>query len=241
MARLTAVELARLAKSLPDIPRFVETRAMMLDDHCEIFGLDETDQANFVVRNQEIGTIAVIGKPAGEAILAAAELHDPQGAVLAFDDNFSLVEIALPHWRSEKAILHLLGEAPSFPFVPNGQVRFLDAGEISSLTSLSNELKEELLVAAKLTPVAATIVDNQPVSFCYAGAITKTLWDISIDTVESFRGRGFAADCVDFMIDYFNQQGKKPVWGALVSNTASMKLAAKMGFVPVDELFVFET
>lgn len=241
MGLLTATELARLAKSLPDIPRFVETRAMMLDDHCEIFGLDETDQTNFVVRNQEIGTIAVIGKPAVEAILVAVEPHDPQGAVLAFEGNFSLVETALPHWRSEKAILHLLGDTTSFPVVPDGQLRFLDAGEISSLTSLSNGLKAELLVAAKLTPVVATIVDNQPVSFCYAGAITETLWDISIDTIESFRGRGFAAVCVAFMIDYFNQQGKKPVWGALVSNTASMKLAAKMGFVPVDELFVFET
>jgi RimJ/RimL family protein N-acetyltransferase len=239
--RLPAVELARLAKSLPDIPRFVETRAMMLGDHCEIFGLHETDRANFVVRNQEIGTIAVIGKPASEAILAAIEPHDRQGAVLAFDNNLSLVEATLPHWHSEKAILHLPGDAPTFPVVPDRQVRFLDAGEISSLSSLSNELNEELQIAAKLTTVAATIVDNQPVSFCYAGAITETLWDISIDTIESFRGRGFAAVCVAFMIDYFNQQGKRPVWGALVSNTASMKLAAKMGFVPVDELFVFET
>ena len=241
MGRLTAVELARLAKSLPDIPRFVETRAMMLDDHCEIFGFAEANPANFVVRNQQIGTMAVIGKPAGEAIPAAVESSVLQGAVLAFDNNFSLVESVLPHWRSEKAILHLPGDAQSFPVVPDGQVRFLEAGEISSLTNLSNELKDELIVAAKLTSVAATIVDNQPVSFCYAGATTETLWDISIDTIESFRGRGFAAVCIAFMIDYFNRQGKMPVWGALVSNTASMKLAAKLGFVPVDELFVFES
>jgi RimJ/RimL family protein N-acetyltransferase len=30
------------------------------------------------------------------------------------------------------------------------------------------------------------------------------------------------------------------VWGAVESNAASMNLAAKLGFVPVDRIFVFE-
>jgi hypothetical protein len=42
------------------------------------------------------------------------------------------------------------------------------------------------------------------------------------------------------MIEHFDRQGKKPVWGAFESNTASMNLAAKLGFVPVDGLYVFE-
>jgi RimJ/RimL family protein N-acetyltransferase len=240
LSSITATELAALAKKLPDIPRFVETRSMLLADLCEVFGLDETDGTNYVVRNNAISTISVIGKPASEAILRAVEPGETDGDVLAFSDNFSLVETVLPHWRSEKAILHLPGDSPSFPIVPDGMVRLLGEGEVSSLTGLSDELQEELLAAAKQTQIAATLVNNQPVSFCYAGAITETLWDISIDTIEGFRNRGLAALCVAFMIDYFNQQDKKPVWGALISNAASMKLAAKLGFVPVDELFVFE-
>jgi RimJ/RimL family protein N-acetyltransferase len=240
LSNLTAVELTALAKRLPDIARFVETRAMLLANQCEIFGLDETAETSFVVRNLETGTISVIGNPASEAIIRAIEPGDVRGNVLAFDDNFSFVETALPHWRSEKATLHLLSESPSFPIVPDGMVRFLGEGEISSLPGVSDELKQELMTAAKQTQIAATIIDNQPVSFCYAGAITETLWDISIDTVAGFRHQGFAALSVAFMIDYFKEQGKKPVWGALVSNTASMKLAAKLGFVPMDELFVFE-
>jgi RimJ/RimL family protein N-acetyltransferase len=229
-----------LAKSLPDIPRFVETRAMLLANHCEIFGFDAADSANFVVCHREIGTVSVIGKPPGEVILQAVESGDQQGDVLAFEDNFSFVETILPAWNSEKAILHLLGDCPSLPVVPAGLVRFLREGEVSALADLSDELEEELMAAAKLTQIAATIVDKQPVAFCYPGAITETLWDISIDTLEGFRNRGLAALCVAFMIDVFNRQGKRPVWGAFESNTASMKLAAKLGFVPVDELFVFE-
>jgi hypothetical protein len=34
--------------------------------------------------------------------------------------------------------------------------------------------------------------------------------------------------------------GKEPVWGAVESNAASMGLATKLGFVPVNRIFVFE-
>jgi hypothetical protein len=237
---MTAVELAVLAKHLPDIPRFVETRAMLLADQCEVFGLELEDSSKFVLRNTDVGTISVIGQPAAEAILQAAEPDEGDGDVLAFEDNYPYVKTVLPHWPSEKAALHLLGDSPMLPNVPEGMVRFLQPGEVNSLTDLSEELAEELAVAARQTQIAATVVDGQPVSFCYAGAITETLWDISIDTIEGFRQRGLAAFCVAFMIDYFSSQGKQPVWGAFLSNTASMNLAAKLGFVPVDELYVFE-
>ncbi len=42
------------------------------------------------------------------------------------------------------------------------------------------------------------------------------------------------------MTRYQRQRGREPVWGALESNEPSMKLAAKLGFVPVDRIFVFE-
>lgn len=240
MSRLTEVELASLAKHLPDIPRFVETRAMLLAERCEVFGLEERDSANFVLRSTDVGTISVIGQPAGEAILQAVEADGGNGDVLAFEDNYAFVKSVLSHWPSEKAVLHLLGESSALTPVPDGLVRFLRAGEVKALTDLSDKLAEELAVAAAQTQIAATIIDDKPVSFCYAGAITETLWDISIDTVEGFRQRGLAALCVTFMIEYFNRQGKKPVWGAFVSNSPSMNLAAKLGFVPVDELYVFE-
>ncbi len=103
------------------------------------------------------------------------------------------------------------------------------------------ELKEELVEAAKYSPVAATCVERLPVSFCYAGSQTESLWDISIDTLAGHRNRGYAALCVAFLIEHFRRQGLAPVWGALESNVPSMKLAAKLGFTPVDQLVVFET
>jgi hypothetical protein len=41
-------------------------------------------------------------------------------------------------------------------------------------------------------------------------------------------------------IEDFRRRGLAPVWGAVESNIPSMKLAAKLGFTPVDRLVVFE-
>jgi RimJ/RimL family protein N-acetyltransferase len=237
---MTAFDFARLLKNLADIPRFVETRAMLLANRCEGFGLYEADAKSFVVRHKETGLIAVVGNPRSEAIKQATAQSGKQGAVLAFDNNFSLVAKTLKDWKFEKAKLYLLGDSPKLPHLADGTVRFLSEDEVVALTGLSEELQEELLIASKWTGIAAAILDNQPVSFCYAGAETETLWDVSIDTVAGFRHRGYAAMCVAFLIDYFDRKGKRPVWGAVESNAASMKLAAKLGFVVVDELFVFE-
>jgi RimJ/RimL family protein N-acetyltransferase len=41
------------------------------------------------------------------------------------------------------------------------------------------------------------------------------------------------------MIRRMWERGKRPVWGAEESNAASMALAAKLGFKPVERLIVF--
>ena len=41
-------------------------------------------------------------------------------------------------------------------------------------------------------------------------------------------------------IAHMSRHGKEPVWGALESNVASLRLAARLGFAPVDALVVFE-
>ena len=86
--------------------------------------------------------------------------------------------------------------------------------------------------------IAASFDDDRPVAFCYADE-TEGLWDISIDTLESHRRQGHAARCVAYMIDHMRRRGKVPVWAAEETNLPSLRLAAKLGFVPVDELRLF--
>ena len=100
--------------------------------------------------------------------------------------------------------------------------------------------KEELEEGPRLGLIAATFVDRQPVSFCYAGAITETWWDIAVDTLPAHRRRGYAALCVAFMIRHMRAGGKHPVWQAVEDNPASWMLARKLGFDAIDELALFE-
>jgi hypothetical protein len=232
--------LLQLANALPDTPRLIETRGMLLANACEVLGLKQTNDLNFVVRSFQTGLISVIGKPSTDSIRRATQQNKNQYAVLAFEDNLSYVSEALSSRKVDRAILHLRNESIRLPNVETKMVRYISKEEIAAHSGIPDELKTVLLIASRNSRVAATIVDHQPVSFCYAGSETETLWDISIDTLEGYRGKGYAVMAVSFLIREMKTLGKQPVWGAIESNRASMRLAKKLFFEPVDSLFVFE-
>lgn len=238
-------ELARLAALLPDVPCFLETRDMLLGGYAEVFGFEEGDEGpSFVAHDGEEGLVCVVGYPRLSAISEAVARDGDAGAVIAMPENVSLLAQALPGREAQPAALHQLGENERLPEVPEGGVvRLLSGmGELRGLPpGLRTELRAELERAfGRGAPVAATFDGGLPVSFCYAAAQTEGLWDVSIDTLDGYRRRGYAAWCAAYMIRHMRERGKEPVWGALESNAASMGLAARLGFVPVDRFFVFE-
>ena len=86
--------------------------------------------------------------------------------------------------------------------------------------------------------VAAHTEFGQLASFCYAAWPTESLWDVAVETMEPHRQQGYGAMAVKFLVDRMWQRRKRPVWGALESNAASLRLAKKLGFRPVGTLFV---
>lgn len=224
--------LDHLARALPDVPRWIETRSMLLSDGCELFGVDE-QEPSFVVRDPEL--ISVVGYPSPGEIREAASRGSAD--LLAFPENRDHVSEALPDWTGVRAMLHLLGDAPRLPEVPEGSVRLLAASEIRALERLPPDLRSELESAAGESTIVAALEEERLVSFCYAASRTEGLWDVAIDTLEGHRRRGHAARCVGYMVE--RMRPLRPVWGAEETNPASLGLAAKLGFVVVDELIVF--
>lgn len=53
----------QLASKLPDLPRWVEARALLLWNACEVFGLHETPELSFVLRSQTSKLAIVVGSP----------------------------------------------------------------------------------------------------------------------------------------------------------------------------------
>ena len=232
-------EHARLAALLPDVPRFVETRGMLLEGRCEVLGLEWGPSPSFVTRDGEEKLVCVVGGPALEAISEAVARNGGAGEIIAMPENVARAAEALRGWKVLPVVAHLLGESERLPEAPEGAVRFLSGPE--EIVHLPPDLGTELERALRgKTPVAAAFVEGKPVSFCYAGWETEGLWDVSIDTLDGYRRRGYAAWCAAYAIRHMRALGKQPAWHALESNTASMGLAARLGFVPVDRFFLFE-
>ncbi len=212
---------------------------MLLDGSGEVLGLS-VEPLELAVVDPAFALVGVVGRPAVGALGEAAALAGPKVAILAAPESVAWVAAALPEMRAERAFLHLLGPEPRLPVIAPGAVRRLGANDVEALDDLPDDLRDELRAASAAGVAIAGALDNGvPVAFCYAGSATESLWDVSIDSRPEWRRRGFAARAAAFEIERLGALGKRPVWGAVESNAASRGLAAKLGFVPADEIWVF--
>ena len=231
---------AALLARLPDAPRWVELRALLLKGRGEILGFCPKPFAA-AVADAAYRSAFVAGRPSFAAMGEALAMAGPGAILMTPTDSVAWARRAFPELVAERAILHQLsGGGAGTEARPRG-VRHLAPGEVETLT-LPPALQDELRAAAAGgTPIAAALADGVPVAFCYAGSITESLWDVSIDTLESWRRRGYAARAARFEIERFRALGRQPVWGAVESNGPSRGLARKLGFTPVEELWILST
>lgn len=216
---------------LPDQPRWVETRDLLDWSGSSCIG---DDFKNFVVWSEDDDLGAIVGEPDPAAMHQAVQACED---VLAFPENIRYVREHLKHVDAELATL-FQASAGAIP-EPNYPCRLLTRGEVTALSHLQPKLRDELAdVAAEGKAILAALDGDLPVAFIYVASETEALWDISIDTVGTHRRRGFASAAVLSMMRIMAQRSKTAVWGAVQSNTASLNLARKLGFVEVDQLWV---
>jgi RimJ/RimL family protein N-acetyltransferase len=233
-------EREALVALLPDRPRWVELRALLLSGRGDVLGF-QPDPLAAAVADSAFGSAFVLGRPAFAAMGEALALAGPSGTLMTSIESMEWVSAALPELATERAILHELGPGAALAPVDPGEVRHLRPDEVETLPLPTGLLEELRSAASGGTPIAAALANGQPVAFCYAGSVTESLWEVAIDTLEAWRRRGYAARAARFEIARFHAFGRRPVWGAVESNAASRGLAAKLGFVAVDELWIFTT
>jgi GNAT superfamily N-acetyltransferase len=233
-----------LAERLPDLPRWVETRGMLLSARCELLGPPGPGAADLLVRGTDFGLYCVAGSPDLSPLSPALARHGGR-AVLCLQEAGEAVAREVPGWPSSRAVIHTHPD-PESVSEPAATAR-MRIGLLSprdrdggGLDHVPEPLRTELETALGFAHVAAVFESDLPVAFCYTASETETLWDVSIDTLEPWRGRGLARACCEFLISHMARHGKSPVWGALEQNAPSMKLAERLGFLPVDALTVFE-
>ncbi len=231
--------LAHLARTLLDEPRWVETRAMLLDGTASVTGLSG-DRRRFVASSAVWPLVAVVGRVEAPFITTAAAAAPRTATVLAAFEDGDHVAAALPGWRRVGATIHAWPAGAPLPDRPApSQARVLEPADVGALGHLPKALRHELATAAAYSPIAGAFTGGAPVAFCYATAITETLWDISIDTLDGFRRRGLAGLAVRCLAAVLGERGKWPVWGAADDNPASLAAATRLGFVPAGRLALF--
>lgn len=227
-----------LALCLPDLPRWVETRSLLLSGHCTVFAGGQVE-AGYAVQGTRTPLVCIVGRPDPGIVREAAAGDDPERRVIAPLAAAEYLAGILPDWISTSATIHLLGPGAG-PFTGEADARIAIVGSerAALFARLPAAIREELAMALPDAPMTVAFAGEEPAAVCYACWETETLWDVSIDTLEPFRRRGFAERCSAALISHMLERGKEPVWGAEDWNVASLRLAAKLGFVPVDRMAV---
>ena len=73
-------------------------------------------------------------------------------------------------------------------------------------------------------------------STVYSAFIQGKQLEIGIETIEPYRGMGFAEQVCMSIIDYCIKNDYEPIWACRLENSSSYKLAQKLGFIPSLEI-----
>ncbi|MEM7050048.1 MAG: GNAT family N-acetyltransferase [Acidobacteriota bacterium] len=227
-----------LAARIPDQPRWVDLRGLLLSGSGEIFVSPDHESA--AVLSRSLRFIALWGPPSRrqlEAAIAAAAAGELD--VLVDDGSAPQVAPWLPGWERVGAILHRAGPTVAAAAVPEAIATVdLDRTTGCDLSGWESPERQEIeWTLAHGRPAAGVVVESRLVAYCAAAVETESLWDVSVATRPEHRRRGLAAACFHHLKSRL--EGKQPVWGSRADNLASRRLAARLGFVPDSTMTAF--
>jgi RimJ/RimL family protein N-acetyltransferase len=258
-----APHIALALTRVPDLPRWIDTRGMLLSGRAIVFApaSGDPDGVHMIAAVPDAALASVIGRPHAAALREAIASLAGDVNVLSQMEDADHVASALAGWKRQRAIIHVLPPgvpweqetdrdtriftretAPGFDHVPEHLLReLLDALNGRTISRfVPGHVPESAALARRIrVPMAAVWADGRPVSFSYPVWQTETLWDLSIETLPPYRRRGLGARAARTLIRHMRSTGRSPVWGALETNTASRALAARLGFVEAAGIAVF--
>ena len=227
---------ADVLASLPDLPRWVQARGLLLSRRG--FVIDTADGCRMVCGRSDRLVIPITVELS--PLLEATALREvPGGQILLQDVMLPAARFHLADWDAEPATLYTLPpeRARSWP-LPDWPTGPLSTSQLEAAAHVPARLRDELIDASTHTPVWAASLDGLPMAFAYAAQTTEGWCDIAVTTLEDARNRGLAkAAAMGLIVDRL-LRGLRPVWGAVRSNDASHALARRLGFEPVEQLWV---
>lgn len=231
--------LDELAAALPDLPRWVAPRGLLLERRCDILlGPEGKRGAGYLVLEHDGPEAFGVHRPAAALVTQLGQLGSPADRILVPIESADPWRALLPGWSEQAAVVHVHPAPGALPR-PAHSARFLTLDDVAAFDALPAALAAELRRALARGPVSAAFDSGRAVAFCHAAYRTESWFDLALDTLDEHRRKGFATSAAAYLIHHLLAQGKKPVWGALDADTASMAMAKKYGFRAVDRMMVF--
>lgn len=248
---------------VPDDPWRVDTRGMLLSGRAAVSFPRQPEAAadGFVVSMPDAALVSIVGRPPRSLIQEVIGGLEGDLNVLCQPAETAYVGSSLTGWRRTTALLHALRSRPEWAEGSDPDTRVFSARDAPRLSHVPAGMRDELVSALRgrtvarfvpgelpdrdvppplePLPMAASWASGVPVSFCYPALRTERWWDISIETLEAHRRQGHGSRAVRAMTRHMWTSGRWPVWGATVSNTASLSVARSLGFQEVGRLSVF--
>jgi len=264
MVERTALNTSLVCLALtqvPDLPRWIDTRGMLLSGRAVVSAPHGLDGAGMIATVPDSALASIVGRPPADTIMQVVAAMAGDVNVLSQMEDADYAARALAGWRRQRAIIHVLPERAAWEQEADPSVRIFTRETAPAFDHVPERLRRELLdalngrtvsrfvpgelpastafVSRLAVPMAGIWADGRPVAFCYPVWQTETLWDISIETLAPYRRLGFGARAARMLIQHMRRTGRAPVWGALETNTASRALAARLGFLETAGIAVF--
>jgi len=226
---------ADVLASLPDLPRWVAARGLLLSRRG--FALDVDESCRIVCGRSDrlIVPVTVTLSPLLESV---ATREVPGGSFLLQDLMLPAARYHLPDWNAEPVTVFTLETetARAWP-LPKWPTAPLTTAQLEAAVHVPDALRDRLLDAATRAPVWAASADGQPLAFCYASHATESWFEVSVETIESARGRGLGrAAAMGLIVDRL-LHGLRPVYSCVRCDEAANGLGRRLGFEPVDMLW----
>ncbi len=232
---------AVLADALGDTPETVQAVHRLRDGRCRAWVTG--DPAHFSAAI--IQTDDMPGEPMGFGDDASAlwnllqgvsgwwcvEVSNPVASALA--GLFAAQRGTSPRLYGD--VFHIL-TTPA-PEIPNAVVRLLTLADLTLYESSPEELHSAAFGSLRdlLTHgiVAGAVVGGQLVAMAHTSALTPRHGEIGVATLPDYRGRGLSTTSSALVACAIQAGGRVPVWSCGEDNHASLRVAAKLGFVEV--------
>ncbi len=232
-----SISAADAANHLPDTPWLVFLRWCLREGRA--VPLLVRDGPAGIFRLEPHGTVWALGAIGAADVTRALGDGRSSAEIRADEPAAEAVRAALPDWYESAAVVHDRPPSAPLAYDPSGLKLMESESDRRAVNWLSYRFRSTAFFAYPALPVALCFDGQEVISLATQYAVTERYGEVSIDTVAWRRREGHGFRTAAFLIERGIPVSAAAVWTAEEHNQASLQLADRLGFRPVERFALF--